>query len=46
MIQWHGFNYGYDAERKEWYAINTKTGERHTFCSYEDANRFVENHRA
>lgn len=46
MIIWHGFNYGYDADRKEWYAINTKTGERHTFSSYEEANRFVEYHRA
>ena len=46
MIIWHGFNYGWDEEHKEWYALNTKTGERYTFSSYQEANRFVENHRA
>ena len=46
MLIWHGFNYGWDQDRKEWYAVNTKTGERFTFASYSEANWFVENNRA
>ena len=46
MITWHGFSYGYDADSKEWYAVNIKTGETHIFYSFEDADRFVETHRA
>lgn len=46
MITWHGFSYGYDADNKDWYVTNIKTGETFIFCSFEDADRFVETHRA
>ena len=46
MITWHGFNYGYDANKKEWYVTNRRTGETQWFYEYELALDYVETHRA
>ena len=46
MIVSHGYCYGYDTIRREWFALNYNTGKRYVFRNYEEANRFVEHRRA